>query len=165
MVVDFPVKVGKEAEFERVFHRSVTCSRLEPGNITFNVHRVIDQPRHYVLYEQWRSVDALNSHFARPLHPKRSLRCSIATSNTRSPMACALSPICNRHREQRLRIPIRADRAGVPIRVRDADPSRSNTRKPSSTEFTMTIAYPDQLTLVAFIKAKPALATSSVAVF
>lgn len=66
IVVDFEVKPGKEAEFEQTFKRSVMCSRLEPGNITFNVHSVIDAPRHYVLYEQWRSTEALNSHFARP---------------------------------------------------------------------------------------------------
>ncbi|CAH2400604.1 putative quinol monooxygenase [Mesorhizobium ventifaucium] len=39
LVVNFEVKPGAEAEFEQVFHRSVTCSRLEPGNITFNVPR------------------------------------------------------------------------------------------------------------------------------
>lgn len=66
LVVDFDVKPGAEAEFERVFQRSATCSRLEPGNITFNVHKVIGTGRGYVLYEVWRSEDALKSHFARP---------------------------------------------------------------------------------------------------
>ncbi|MBQ5265185.1 antibiotic biosynthesis monooxygenase [Klebsiella pneumoniae] len=66
LVVNFEVKKGAEAEFESVFRRSVTCSRLEPGNITFNVVKVIGSERNYVLYEVWRSKDALNSHFARP---------------------------------------------------------------------------------------------------
>lgn len=66
IVVDFDVKPGKEADFEQVFHRSVTCARLEPGNITFNVHKVMDAPGHYVLYEQWRSEADLNEHFERP---------------------------------------------------------------------------------------------------
>lgn len=66
IVVNFEVKPGAEAEFEKVFRRSVTCSRLEPGNITFNVHKVFGTRRSYVLYEVWRSVDAVNSHFARP---------------------------------------------------------------------------------------------------
>jgi quinol monooxygenase YgiN len=66
IMVDFDVKPGKEAEFEKVFQRSVMCARLEPGNITFNVHKVMDVKDHYVLYEQWRSETALNSHFERP---------------------------------------------------------------------------------------------------
>jgi Antibiotic biosynthesis monooxygenase len=44
----------------------VTCSRLEPGNITFNVHKVMGTERSYVLYEIWRNEAAVNSHFARP---------------------------------------------------------------------------------------------------
>ncbi len=66
IVVNFDVKPGAEADFERVFHRSVTCSRLEPGNITFNVHKDLGSERSYILYEIWRSEDALKSHFARP---------------------------------------------------------------------------------------------------
>ncbi|WP_343550828.1 antibiotic biosynthesis monooxygenase family protein [Pantoea sp.] len=66
IVVNLEVKPGAEAEFEKVFHRSVTCSRLEPGNITFNIHKVLGTERSYVLYEVWRNEAALNSHFARP---------------------------------------------------------------------------------------------------
>ncbi|WP_213979388.1 antibiotic biosynthesis monooxygenase family protein [Sphingomonas sp. dw_22] len=66
IIVNFDVKPGAEAEFERVFRRSVTCSRLEPGNITFNVHKNLGSERSYVLYEVWRNEDAVNSHFARP---------------------------------------------------------------------------------------------------
>jgi len=66
LVVNFKVKPGADAEFEKVFHRSVTCSRLEPGNVTFNVHRVLGEEHSYVLYEVWRSKAALDSHFARP---------------------------------------------------------------------------------------------------
>ncbi|NPT38270.1 putative quinol monooxygenase [Paraburkholderia xenovorans] len=66
LVVNFDVKPGAEAEFENVFQRSVTCSRLEPGNVTFNVHKVLGTERQYALYEVWRNKDALDSHFARP---------------------------------------------------------------------------------------------------
>ncbi|MBW1248759.1 antibiotic biosynthesis monooxygenase [Pseudomonas tolaasii] len=66
LVVNFEVKPGAEAEFEKVFRRSVTCSRLEPGNITFNVHKILGTERNYVLYEVWRNEAAVNSHFARP---------------------------------------------------------------------------------------------------
>jgi quinol monooxygenase YgiN len=66
LVVNFEVKPGAEAEFEKVFRRSVTCARLEPGNITFNVHKIFGAERSYVLYEIWRNEDAVKSHFARP---------------------------------------------------------------------------------------------------
>jgi len=66
LVVYFEVKPGAEAEFEEVFRRSVTCSRLEPGNVFFNVHKVFGAERSYVLYEVWRDEAALKSHFERP---------------------------------------------------------------------------------------------------
>ncbi|MBW4793227.1 putative quinol monooxygenase [Pseudomonas tolaasii] len=66
LVVNFEVKPGAEGEFEKVFRRSVTCSRLEPGNITFNVHKILGTEHSYVLYEVWRNEAAVNSHFARP---------------------------------------------------------------------------------------------------
>jgi quinol monooxygenase YgiN len=66
LVVYFEVKPGAEAEFEEVFRRSVTCARLEPGNILFNVHKVFGCERDYVLYEIWRDQAAVKSHFARP---------------------------------------------------------------------------------------------------
>lgn len=64
LVVDFEVKPGAEDEFERFFRRSVTCSRLEPGNVVFNLHKVVDAKGRYVLYEVWRSPAALEWHFA-----------------------------------------------------------------------------------------------------
>lgn len=66
LVVNFDVKPGAEAEFEQVFRRSVTCSRQEPGNILFNVHKVLGTERSYVLYEIWRDEAAVNFHFAQP---------------------------------------------------------------------------------------------------
>lgn len=66
LVVNFEVKPGAEAEFEKVFRRSVTCARLEPGNITFNVHKIIGSEHNYVLYEIWRNEAAVKSHFEQP---------------------------------------------------------------------------------------------------
>jgi quinol monooxygenase YgiN len=66
LVVDFEVKPGSEAEFEKAFRLSARCSRLEPGNVVFNFHKVRDQSGRYVLYEIWRSPEALKSHFERP---------------------------------------------------------------------------------------------------
>ncbi|MGC3991655.1 MAG: putative quinol monooxygenase [Chthoniobacteraceae bacterium] len=66
LVVDFDVKPAAEAEFEAYFRRSVTGARQEPGNILFNVHKVIGSEHSYVLYEIWRNKDAVKFHFAQP---------------------------------------------------------------------------------------------------
>ncbi|MGC3991654.1 MAG: antibiotic biosynthesis monooxygenase family protein [Chthoniobacteraceae bacterium] len=66
LVVNFEVKPGAEAEFEDYFRRSVIGARQEPGNILFNVHKVIGTERSYVLYEIWRNEDAVKFHFAQP---------------------------------------------------------------------------------------------------
>lgn len=65
VLIEFQVKSGKEDEFEKVFRQTVVCARLEPGNIIYNFHKVIGEPLHYVLYEQWLSVDAVEKHLAR----------------------------------------------------------------------------------------------------
>jgi quinol monooxygenase YgiN len=64
--VDFEVKPAMMQRFEAAFALSVRCSRLEPGNIAFGIHRVVGAENRYVLYEVWRSVAALEAHFARP---------------------------------------------------------------------------------------------------
>ncbi len=66
LIVDFEVKPGFEAEFETFSRRSIACSRLEPGNIAFDIHRDTRDGRRYVLYEVWRSPAALQAHFAEP---------------------------------------------------------------------------------------------------
>ncbi|WP_295807194.1 antibiotic biosynthesis monooxygenase family protein [uncultured Nitratireductor sp.] len=66
LIVDFEVKEGSETEFEEYFRRSVTCSRSEPGNVAFNIHKVVDQQNDYVLYEIWRDTEALERHFEQP---------------------------------------------------------------------------------------------------
>jgi quinol monooxygenase YgiN len=66
LVVDLEVKPTMEAEFLRAFQRSVLCTRMEPGNVIFNLHKVHGSERRYVLYEVWRSEQALNTHFETP---------------------------------------------------------------------------------------------------
>lgn len=65
-VVDFEVKPGFEAEFERLSQRSAHCARLDPGNAVFEVHKVIGAERAYAYHIVWRSPEALQSHLQRP---------------------------------------------------------------------------------------------------
>lgn len=66
LIVNFQVKKQNIKEFEKIFNRSIMCSRLEPGNIIFNLHPIVDNEGSYALYEIWRSPEALQSHFERP---------------------------------------------------------------------------------------------------
>jgi quinol monooxygenase YgiN len=66
IVIDYEVKQGFEADFEQHFKRLVECARLDPGNITFDVAKVIGAQRRYVSYAIWRSPAALDSHLKRP---------------------------------------------------------------------------------------------------
>ncbi len=65
-VVDFEVKPGSDEEFETYSKRSAVCARLDPGNVTFQVHKVVGAERRYLYYVVWRSPEALQSHLERP---------------------------------------------------------------------------------------------------
>jgi quinol monooxygenase YgiN len=60
------VKPGSEAEFEQALRRLAICARRDPGVIMFNAHRMHDQRGRYMLYELWRSPQALLAHWQRP---------------------------------------------------------------------------------------------------
>lgn len=64
--IDIEVKPGTESEFEAAVLKSVKCSRLEPGNITFNIHKLYHDERKYVLYEVWRTPEHFKAHLNRP---------------------------------------------------------------------------------------------------
>lgn len=67
VVATLEVKPGSEADFEKVSRVSITCSRLEPGNVSFTIHKALDTGKPtYVMYEVWRSKAALQSHFFQP---------------------------------------------------------------------------------------------------
>ncbi len=65
-IVDFEVKSGFGEEFETFSRRSALCARLDPGNIAFEIHKVIGAENRYLYYVIWRSPDALRSHLERP---------------------------------------------------------------------------------------------------
>lgn len=41
-------------------------ARLEPGTLCYNVHRQLDAPQTFVLYELYRDRDACDAHLAAP---------------------------------------------------------------------------------------------------
>jgi len=62
ITVEFKVKAGKEAEFEAAFVPFLEASRKEPGVVAFQLNRDADHPDMYLVYEQFKSVAALEEH-------------------------------------------------------------------------------------------------------
>ena len=58
------VKAGHEAEFERVMQVTVPKVREEPGNHAYVLSRSADNPRVFLVYEEYEDAEALESHRA-----------------------------------------------------------------------------------------------------
>ena len=52
-----------EAEVERLAVEHVLRSRAEPGCVSHEVSRDVQQPRRFVFVEQWSDLAALQAHF------------------------------------------------------------------------------------------------------
>lgn len=55
-------KPGCNEELERAFEELSTLTRLEPGCITYQLHRSTKEPLHYFLYERYVDEAALRFH-------------------------------------------------------------------------------------------------------
>ena len=58
------VQAGREAEFERVMHVTVPKVREEPGNHAYVLNRSTENPRVFMVYEEYEDAEALESHRA-----------------------------------------------------------------------------------------------------
>ena len=58
------VKAGQEDEFERVMHVTVPKVREEPGNRAYVLNRSTENPRVFMVYEEYEDAEALESHRA-----------------------------------------------------------------------------------------------------
>jgi quinol monooxygenase YgiN len=61
-------KEGMENELGERILRLVPLSRDEPGCIDYNTHQDRDDPRQWVMYENWRDRADLDRHFTMPYH-------------------------------------------------------------------------------------------------
>ncbi len=66
IIYEFKVKAGKEKEFEAAFVPFLEESRKEPGCVAFQLNRDTEHPEVYVVYEQFKSVAALEEHVKLP---------------------------------------------------------------------------------------------------
>ena len=60
----YKVQAGHEAEAEGYLRDLQEKTRKEPGNVMFIVHRSTDDPRQFLIYEQYRSKAAFDTHCA-----------------------------------------------------------------------------------------------------
>jgi quinol monooxygenase YgiN len=62
------VKPGREDEFTGIARAMMASTHAEDeGCINYSIHRQSDNPREFVLYEQWRDQAAVTAHLNRLL--------------------------------------------------------------------------------------------------
>lgn len=66
LIAFIPAKSGMGDELGRRLLALVEPSRAEPGNINYDLHRSIEDPDMWVLYENWRDAADLAAHFEFP---------------------------------------------------------------------------------------------------
>ena len=62
ITVEFKVKAGKEKDFEEAFKPALEATRKEPGCVAYFLNRDPDHPDTYIMYEQFKSIAALEEH-------------------------------------------------------------------------------------------------------
>jgi (4S)-4-hydroxy-5-phosphonooxypentane-2,3-dione isomerase len=62
VVAQWTAQAGKEDLVDAILREVTPISRAEPGCLMFVVHRSLDEPRRFVLYEQFRDRAAFDAH-------------------------------------------------------------------------------------------------------
>lgn len=66
LVAHLRARPGLEQELARTMTALVGPSRAEEGCIDYHLHQGNDDPRVFVVYENWRSREDLEEHFEKP---------------------------------------------------------------------------------------------------
>jgi quinol monooxygenase YgiN len=56
------VREGEEERALELFEQLAAASQQEPGNIHYILNRAVDDPRTFLIYEQYRDEDAFKEH-------------------------------------------------------------------------------------------------------
>ncbi|HEY7838189.1 MAG TPA: putative quinol monooxygenase [Terriglobales bacterium] len=62
LAVHLLIREGAEAQAVACFEKLAPASRAEPGCLGYNVHRSIENPRRFLIYELYRDEAALQAH-------------------------------------------------------------------------------------------------------
>lgn len=64
VAADYYAKEGKDNEVASILQKMITISRAEPGCKLYMVNRSVDDPRKFLLYEQYVNEDGYKAHMA-----------------------------------------------------------------------------------------------------
>lgn len=97
LIVTMTLKPGAEidSKFTALAGVAAKGTRAEPGNIAYAFNRDAKDPRHIVLYEEWRSLHDLELHFETE-HLKKFLAASGELTEP-SPSVAVYLPVNNSH--------------------------------------------------------------------
>jgi quinol monooxygenase YgiN len=73
VAVIYVVQPGREDEAAEDLRRLAAVTRKEPGNLLYAVHRSLDDPRQFMVYEQYRSQADLDAHRKTPYFRRYSV--------------------------------------------------------------------------------------------
>ncbi|MEJ1117124.1 putative quinol monooxygenase [Phyllobacterium sp. CCNWLW109] len=65
-IANFKAVGGREKELEEILKTMVAPTRAEDGCINYDLHVHADDPTRFVLYEGWKSPEALDLHMKMP---------------------------------------------------------------------------------------------------
>lgn len=66
IVATFAAKPGKGDALFEVLNRCVAPSRLEAGNVHYDLYRSVENPDAFLFHETWKSADAIVEHEKKP---------------------------------------------------------------------------------------------------
>ena len=64
VAAQYYAKEGKADEIERILQTMIPISRAEPGCALYTVNRSVDDPRKFLLYEQYHDQAGYEAHMA-----------------------------------------------------------------------------------------------------
>ncbi len=70
----YTIRAGHEAEAVNDLRQLAIETRKEPGNLLYLAHRSLDDPRKFLIYEQYRSPAALETHHAKDYFRRYSVQ-------------------------------------------------------------------------------------------
>jgi quinol monooxygenase YgiN len=62
LAVNLTISAGHEEEVTGLFHKLQSATRQEPGCVMYVVQQSRENPRHYLVYEQYKNEAALEEH-------------------------------------------------------------------------------------------------------
>jgi autoinducer 2-degrading protein len=71
--VMYTIQAGHEDEAVDDLRKLAAETRKEPGNALFLIHRSVEDPRKFLIYEQYRSQAALDTHLAKEYFQRYSV--------------------------------------------------------------------------------------------